>query len=168
MENMWFLFKILHVRERNTCLCKGECLPPCCFRSFLYTDLVTIFTYIVLNFDIYYIWWYMSYSPIFTCVVSSLSLYAYFFMYAIFIYVSHMIPWWVLFKCFRKTGCETLSCRELFSCKVFQEFLVGIDLFCNTTSGYELSNLRLLSWLVFLLWFCHGLLRRRLLRTYFM
>ena len=86
---------------------------------------------------------------IFTCVVSSLSLYACFFMYAIFISVLHMMPWWVLFKCFRKTGCESLSCHDLFSCKVFQEFVVRIDLFCNTTSGYELSDLRLLSWLFF-------------------
>ena len=99
----------------------------------------------------------MSSLPIFTCVVSSLSLYACFFMDVIFISVSHKMPWWVLFKYFRKTGCETLSCCELFSCKVFQEFVVGIDLLCNTTSGYELSNLRLLSWLVVLLWFCHGL-----------
>ena len=117
--------------------------------SFLYTGLVTIFTYIILIFDIYYICWCTFSSLIFTCVVSSLSLYACFFIYAIFIFVSHMMHWWVLFKCFRKTGCETLSCRELFSCKVFQEFVVGIDLFCNTTNGYELSNLRLLSWLVF-------------------
>ena len=47
--------KILHVRGRNTCLCKGEM----CFillggvlTSFLlYTGLVTMFTYIVLIFD---------------------------------------------------------------------------------------------------------------------
>ena len=45
MENMWFLFKILHVRGRNTCLCKGGM----CFillggvlTFFLYTSLVTI------------------------------------------------------------------------------------------------------------------------------
>ena len=41
VEKMLFLFMILHVRGRNTCLCKGEmcfillggCLPPCCCRS---------------------------------------------------------------------------------------------------------------------------------------
>ena len=48
-------------------------------------------------------------------------------------------------KCFRKKSCEILSCQELFSSKFFQEFIVGIDLFCNTASGYELSNLRLFS-----------------------
>ena len=42
-----FFFKILHVRGRNTCLCKGECLPP----SSCTLHLVTMFTYIVLIFD---------------------------------------------------------------------------------------------------------------------
>ena len=57
MENMWFLFKILHVKGRNTCLCKGElCFillggVPTSF--FLYTGLMTMYTYIVLIFDIY-------------------------------------------------------------------------------------------------------------------
>ena len=27
----------------------------------------------------------------------------------------------------------------------FQEFVLGLDLFCNSTSGYEFSDLRLLS-----------------------
>ena len=53
--------------------------------------------------------------------------------------------------CFKKTGCENLSCCELFSCKVFQEFVVGMDLLCNTTNGYEFNDLRLLSWLFVLL-----------------
>ena len=132
--------------------------------SLLYTSLVTIFTYIVLIFYIYIYIWCMSSSPIFTCVVSSLSLYTCFFMYTILISISHMMPWWVLFKCFRKTGWESLSCRELFSCKVFQEFVVGLDLLCNTTSGYEFSDLRLLSWLFVLLWFCHGLPKGEIVR----
>ena len=57
MENMWFRSKILHVRERNTCLCKGEMcfilLGGVLTSLFLYTDLVTMFAYIVLIFDIY-------------------------------------------------------------------------------------------------------------------
>ena len=90
-----------------------------------------------------------------------------FFMYTIFISISHIIPWWVLFKCFRKTGCESLSCHKLSSCKVFQEFVVGIDLLCNTTSGYELSDLILLSWLFVLLRFCHGLPKGEIVRDIF-
>ena len=64
-KKMWFLFNILHVRGRNTCLCKGQM----CFIllggvftslfflgayfSFLYTGFMTMFTYIVLIFEIY-------------------------------------------------------------------------------------------------------------------
>ena len=50
-------FKILHVRGRNTCLCKGEMcfilLGGVLTFFFLYTDLVTMFTYIVLIIYIY-------------------------------------------------------------------------------------------------------------------
>ena len=48
-------FKILHVRGRNTFLCKGEMcfilLGGVLTSLFLYTGLVTMFTYIVLVFD---------------------------------------------------------------------------------------------------------------------
>ena len=30
-------------------------------------------------------------------------------------------------KCLKKTGCQNLSCHELSSCKVFQEFMLGLD-----------------------------------------
>ena len=58
----FFFFKILHVRGRNAFLCKGEMcfilLGGVLTSLFLYTGLVTMFTYIVLVFDIYiYIWW---------------------------------------------------------------------------------------------------------------
>ena len=50
-------FNILHVRGRNTFLCKGEMcfilLGGMLTSLFLYTGLVTKFTYIVLIFDIY-------------------------------------------------------------------------------------------------------------------
>ena len=134
--------------------------------SFLYTGLVSIFTHFVLIFDLY-AWWYMFSSLTSTCVVSFLSLYTCFFMYAIFISTSQLMPWWVLFKCFRKTSCESLPCHELSSCKFFQEFLVGIDLFCNTTSGYEFSDLRPLSWLFVLLWFCHKLPKGEIVKDIF-
>ena len=89
--NMWFLFKILHVRGRNTCLCKGEmCFillgrVLTCF--FLYTCLVTMLTYIV---HIFFICWCMFLLLISTCVVSFLYLYTCFFicMQSI-IFVSH-------------------------------------------------------------------------------
>ena len=114
--------------------------------SFLYIGLVTIFTYIMLIFDIYIY--------IYDVCLLHLSLHGLFLLY-LYMHVSlctqslFLFHTWCLdeffFKCFRKTGYESLSCRELFSCKVFQEFVIVIDSFCNTTSGYELSNLRLLS-----------------------
>ena len=30
-------------------------------------------------------------------------------------------------KCFRTIGCQSLSCQKLSSCKVFQEFMLGLD-----------------------------------------
>ena len=54
--NMWFLFKILHVRGRNTCFCKGEMcfilLGRVLTSFFLYTGLVIMLTYIVHIFFI--------------------------------------------------------------------------------------------------------------------
>ena len=125
-----FFFKILHIRGRNTCLCKGEM----CFSLlggvhtsfFLYTGLVTMFIYIVLIFDIY-IWWCMSSSPTSTCVVSFLSLYTCFLLLVcnlIFLFHTKM-PWWVLFKVFQKYRLSKSTCLKLSSCKVFQEFVLG-------------------------------------------
>ena len=69
--------------------------------SFLYTSLVTMFTYIVLIFDIYI--WYMSSSPTSTYVVSILSLYTCFFIICNILFLFHTkMPWWVLFKVFQK------------------------------------------------------------------
>ena len=69
-----------------------------------------------------------------------------------FLYVCYLYFYFILrcldefcLKCFRKTGCENLSCHELSSCKVFQEFVLGLDFFYNSTSDYEFSDLRLLS-----------------------
>ena len=104
-------------------------------------------------------------SPISPCVIFFLSLYTCFFMYAIlyfyFTYVALMS-----FKYFRKTGCENLSCHELSSCKVFQDFMLELDLFYIPTSGYKFSDLRLLSWFICLLWFYHGLSKKEIIRTY--
>ena len=133
----------------------ASCIPA--LWPFLHT--CTLFSYIR--------WWCMFFSPSSACVGSFLSLYECFFMYAIFISISHTMPWWVLFKCFWKTGYESLSCHELSSCKVFQEFVVGINFLCNITSGYEFSDLRLLSWLFVLLWFCHGFPNGKIVRDIF-
>ena len=102
----------IHVSVRGSCVssCKGElCFillrgVPTFF--FVYIGLVTMFTYIVLIFDIYiyiYIWWCMFSSPTFTCVVSFLSLYTCFFTVCNLLFLFHTkMPWWVLFKVFWK------------------------------------------------------------------
>ena len=77
-ESVVFFFKILH-RGRNTCLCKGEMyfilLGGELTSFFLYIGLVTMFTYIVLIFDIY----------IYVCFLH-LPLYVLFF-FSIFIHI---------------------------------------------------------------------------------
>ena len=133
---MWrlcgFFFKILHVRGRNTFLFKGEMcfilLGGVLTSFFLYIGLMTIFIYIVLIVDIYiyiYIWWCMSSSPTSICVVSFLSLYTCFFMYTIFYFCFTLkcLDEFCL-KCFRNTGCQSLSCHKLSSWKNFQEFML--------------------------------------------
>ena len=126
VENMWFLFKILHVRGRNTCLCKGEMcfilLGGVLSSIFLYTGLVTMFVYIVLIFDIY-IWWCMSSSPTLTCVVSFLSLYTCFLlpMYAIyyFCFTQRCLDEFCL-MCFKNTGCQSLLAINSLLTKFFK------------------------------------------------
>ena len=49
----------------------------------------------------------------------------------------------------------------------FQEFVLGLDLFCNSTSGYEFSDLRLLSWFICLLWFYYKLPKGEIVRDIF-
>ena len=70
----------------------------------------------------------LSFSPIFPCVVSFLSLYTCFFMYAIFYFcfILRCLDKFCL-KCFKKTVCQNLSCHELSSCKIFQEFVLELD-----------------------------------------
>ena len=72
-----FFFKILHIRGRNTCLCKGEMcfilLGGVLTSFFLYTGLVTMFTYIVLIFDIYiYMMMYVFFTYLYMCCFFSL------------------------------------------------------------------------------------------------
>ena len=99
--------------------------------SFLYTGIVTILliAYIVFISHIYIYNDVCCYSPTFTCVVFFfLSLYTCFFMYAIFyFYFTLRCLDEFCLKCFRKTSCQNLLCHELFSCKVFQEFVLGLD-----------------------------------------
>ena len=136
---MWFLFKILHVKGRNTCLCKGELcfiLLGGVFTSLLLQELLLATCTLVLwpflhtlCLSLIYIYiWCMSSSLISPCVVSFLSLYTYFFMYVIlyFCFTLRCLDKFCL-KCFRKIVCQSLSCHELSSYKFFQKFVLGLD-----------------------------------------
>ena len=97
---------------------------------FLYTGLMTIFTYIVFIFTYIYIYIYDDVccsSPISLCVVSFLSLYTCYLLYAsLYFYFTLRCLDEFCLKCFRKTGCQSLSSHKLSSCKVFQEFVLGL------------------------------------------
>ena len=136
MEKMWFLFKILHVRGRNTCLCKEEMcfiLLEGVLTSFLYIDLVTMFTYILLIFDTYIHIYIYIYDDDDVCLIH-LSLHVLFlfylythvsFLYAIFyFYFTLRCRDEFCLKYFRNTSCQSLLAMDSY-CKVFQEFVLG-------------------------------------------
>ena len=95
--------------------------------QFLHTLCLSLI-YIYIYIWWWWWWWCMSSSPTSTCVVSFLSLYTCFFMYTIFYFCFTLrcLDEFCL-KCFRKIGCQNLSYNELSSCKVFQEFVLGLD-----------------------------------------
>ena len=130
VENMWFLFKILHVRGRNTCLCKGEMcfilLGGVLSSIFLYTGLVTMFAYIVLIFDIYMMM-YVFFTYPYMCCFFSFFIHMFLITYVcnlLFLFHTKM-PWWVLFNVFQKYRLSKSTCHKLSSYKVFQEFVLG-------------------------------------------
>ena len=98
----------------------------CSYIILLYTGLVAIRHTLYLSFDIYMMMY--VYSPISPCVVSFLTWYTCFFMYAIFyFYFTLRCLDEFCLKCYRKTGCQDLSCHELSFCKDFQKFMLGLD-----------------------------------------
>ena len=77
-------FKILHVRGRNTFLCKGELcfilLGGVLTSFFVYTGLVTMFTYIVLIFNIYMIM-HVFFTYLYICCFFSIFIYMFLLVY---------------------------------------------------------------------------------------
>ena len=125
---MWFLFKILHVKGRNTCLCKGEMcfilLGGVLTSFFLYTGLVIMFTYIVLIFDIY-IYIYddvcLLHLPLHMLLLFSLYTHVSYYLYAIlyFCFTLKCLDEFRL-KCFRNTGCQSLLALNSLLAKFFK------------------------------------------------
>ena len=142
------------------------------YRDHFYTGLVTIFTYFVLIFDKYiYIYIYDD-----LCLLQ-LPLHVFFFFFSLYTHVSLCMQFLFLFHTWcldefclsvsEKQVVKIFHAMNSFLAKFFQEFIVGIDLFYNTISGYEFSNLRLFSWLFVLLWFCHGLPKWKIVKDIF-
>ena len=150
---MWFLFQILHVKGRNTFLCKGEMcfilLGGVLTSFFLYIGLVTMFTYIVLIFDIY-IYIYdgvcLLHLPLHVLFLFHLYPHVSYSLYTIYyFYFTLRCRDEFCLKCFKNTGCQSLLAINSLFCKVFQEFMLG-QILLYSTSKYELSDLLLLSY----------------------
>ena len=117
----FFFFKILHVRGRNTFLCKGEMcfilLRGVLTSLFLYTGLMTMFIYIVLIFDD-------------ICLLQLLlHILFLFYLYAHASYILYAIYYFCLtlryldefcLKCFRNTGCQSLLAMNSLLTKFFK------------------------------------------------
>ena len=126
METLRFLFKILHVKGRNTCLCKGEMcfilLRGVLTSFFLYTGLVTMFIYIVLIFDIYiYDDVCLLHLPLHVLFLFSLYTHVSYYLYAIlyFCFTLRCLDEFCL-KCFRNTGCQSLLALNSLLAKFFK------------------------------------------------
>ena len=88
-------------------------------------------TYIVLIFWYIYMcvcvcWCMFIHLSLYVLFLFSLYAHASYLLYAIF-YFCFTLRYCDEFclKCFKNTGCQSLSCHELSSCKVFQEFVLG-------------------------------------------
>ena len=122
---MWFLFKMLYVRGRNTFLCKGELcfilLGGVLTQFFLYNGLVTMFTYIVIIFDIYIMMMYVFFTYLYMCCFFSIFIHVFLSMYAIyyFYFTLKCLDEFCL-KCFRNIGCQSLLAMNSFLAKFFK------------------------------------------------
>ena len=135
VENMWFLFKIIHVRGRNTCLCKGELcfvlLRGMLTSFFLYTGLVTMFTNIVLIFDIYiYDYVCLLHLPLHVLFLFYLHTHISYILYAIlyFCFTLRCLDEFCL-KCFKTAGCQSLLVINSLLAKFFKSLCY--DRFCS-------------------------------------
>ena len=133
----------------------------CTLSHYMYHGLVTtVITYIVFFF--WYIWDDVCFLHLcLTCVVSFLSLYTCLFLYTTCLCFT-LDALMNLVYVFHLKQVASLSCHDLSSCKVFQEFVLGLDL-CFLNYGIVVLNF---SYNCFL-WFVTDCQRRRLLGSYF-
>ena len=122
------------------------CSQVLCIFSFLFsldTLVIANFVHMFLMYAIFYLLGGVVLSLIYIYIYDDnvVITFTYLFMYCFFYFFIHMFLMYAIFyfcftlrcldefclKCFRKIGCQNLSCHELFSCKVFQEFVLGLD-----------------------------------------
>ena len=102
-----------------------------------------------------------------TCVVSFLLLYTCFLLIVcnlLFLFHTKM-PWWVLFKCFRNISCQSLFAINALLAKFFKSLCYD-RFYCIQQVNiswviYDFSHM-FICWL----WFCHGLPKGEIVRTY--
>ena len=95
----------------------------------LYTGFVTIYLWHTM-YLFSYIWWCILFFT-YLLMCCFFSLFIHMFIYVCNLYFCFKL--WSIdefcLKCFRKTGCENQPCYEFSSCKVFQKFMLGLNLF---------------------------------------
>ena len=113
-----------------------------------------------------YLWWCMSSSPILICVVSFLSLYTCLYLYSIYyFYFTQKCLDEFCFKYFRNIGCQSLLAINSLLAKFFKSLCYNrfycIQQVSMSWVIYDFSHM-----FICLLWFCHGLPKREIVRTY--
>ena len=134
------------------------------FFSFFYIYLMYIgldhLTYIVLIFGLYILMYVIHLS--FPCVVSFLSLYTC-FLYDVcnFIFLFHTkMPWWVLFKVFQEYKFSKSLLAKFFKSLCYDRF------YCIQQVNMSWVFYDFFHMFICLLWFCHGLPKGEIVRTY--
>ena len=132
----------------------------------MYTSLMTIYWHtFYLSFDIYMMMYVVLHLSLHVLFLFSLYTHVSLCMQSLFLSHTKM-PWWVLFKVFLKNKLWKSIMPWTPFLQSFSSVYVRVRFFCIPTSGYEFSDLRLLSWFISLLWFCHRLPNGEIVRTY--
>ena len=109
--------------------------------------------YIVLHLSLDVLFLFSLYTHVYLCMQSLF----------LFQTIKH---WWVLFKVFQKDRLWKSTMLWILFLQSFSKVYARVKFVLNSTSDYEFSDLRLLSWFICLLWFCHGLPKGEIVRTY--
>ena len=146
----------------------------CTFLFFIFSYIILLYTGLVMTY-LWYILYLFSFIYMLMYIVFHLSLHM-LFLFSLYIHVSlcmqslflfhTKMPWWLLFKVFQKDKLSKSIMSWTLFLQSFSRVCVRVRFFCIPTSGYEFSDLRLLSWFICVLWLCHGLPNGEIVRTY--